>query len=99
MKPSHHALSAPEVAGADNFQLTPPTRSLRKSVEFALEAYFDHLDGQHTSELYQLVLQEVEVPLLEAVLSYTDNNQSRAAGMLGLNRGTLRKKLKQYNLL
>jgi Fis family transcriptional regulator len=68
-------------------------------VETALQQYFLHLDGQPTNDLYQLVLTEVEEPLLEAVLSYTRNNQSKAAEMLGLNRGTLRKKLKQYNLL
>jgi Fis family transcriptional regulator len=42
---------------------------------------------------------EVETPLLMAVLEYTKNNQSKAAEILGLNRGTLRKKLKQYDLL
>lgn len=73
--------------------------SLHQCVAQALEKYFLHLDGQPTNELYQLVLSEVEVPLLEAVLAYTRNNQSKAAEMLGLNRGTLRKKLKQYNLL
>jgi Fis family transcriptional regulator len=45
------------------------------------------------------VLTEVETPLLEAVMKYTKNNQSKAAELLGLNRGTLRKKLKQYDLL
>lgn len=74
-------------------------KSLRLCVETALQQYFLYLDGQPTNDLYQLVLTEVEEPLLEAVLSYTRNNQSKAAEMLGLNRGTLRKKLKQYNLL
>ena len=74
-------------------------KSLRLCVETALQQYFLHLDGQPTNDLYQRVLTEVEEPLLEAVLSYTRNNQSKAAEMLGLNRGTLRKKLKQYNLL
>lgn len=45
-----------------------------------------------------MVLNEVEVPLLEAVLSYTGGNQTQAAEVLGINRGTLRKKLKEYNL-
>ena len=56
-------------------------------------------DGEETSEFYNLVLAEVEEPLLRVVMEYTANNQSRAAAMLGLNRGTLRKKLRQYNLL
>ena len=72
---------------------------LRQCVERALEQYFLHLDGQPANDLYQLVLSEVEAPLLEAVLAYTRNNQSKSAEMLGLNRGTLRKKLKQYDLL
>jgi Fis family transcriptional regulator len=45
------------------------------------------------------VISEVEQPLFEAVLEYTDGNQCRAADILGINRGTLRKKLKTYNLL
>jgi Fis family transcriptional regulator len=75
------------------------TRSLRGCVERAMEDYFSHLDGQTCTDLYQLVLQEVEDPLLTAVMKYTRNNQSKASEMLGLNRGTLRKKLKLYNLL
>ena len=77
----------------------PQQESLRQGVERALEQYFLHLDGQPANDLYQLVLSEVEAPLLEAVLAYTRNNQSKSAEMLGLNRGTLRKKLKQYDLL
>jgi len=49
--------------------------------------------------LYDLVLAEVEAPLLEVTLTYVQGNQSKAAELLGLNRGTLRKKLKQYDLL
>lgn len=74
-------------------------QSLRMCVEHALENYFSDLDGLDTSDLYQMVLAEVEAPLLEAVMRYTSYNQSKASEMLGLNRGTLRKKLKQYDLL
>ena len=74
-------------------------RSLHESVEIAVDNYFSHLDGQHVTDVYDLVLQEVESPLLDAVMKYTRNNQSRAAEVLGLNRGTLRKKLKRYGLL
>jgi Fis family transcriptional regulator len=49
--------------------------------------------------LYELVLGEVEPPLLRTVMEYTRGNQSRAAEILGINRGTLRKKLKTYGLL
>ncbi len=74
-------------------------QSLRQCVEYALQVYFADLDGQPTNDLYNLVLKEVEAPLLEAVMKYTRNNQSKTAEMLGLNRGTLRKKLKHYDLL
>ena len=73
--------------------------SLRQCVDYALEKYFILLEGNTSTDLYKLVITEVEAPLLEAVMRYTRNNQSKAADMLGLNRGTLRKKLKQYDLL
>jgi Fis family transcriptional regulator len=73
--------------------------SLRKDVEKAMQQYFSNLGDESVTDLYQLVLQEVEGPLLEAVLRHTGSNQSRASIMLGLNRGTLRKKLKQHGML
>ncbi len=84
---------------------TPPTgdqeqgQALRDSVEKALTNYFSHLDGQPVTDVYNMVLSEVEAPLLEVVMKYTKNNQTKASVILGLNRGTLRKKLKQYGLL
>ena len=77
----------------------PGSRSLRQHVEVAVENYFTQLDGQMVTDVYDMVLQEVEAPLLEAVLRYTRNNQTLASTVLGLNRGTLRKKLKRYGLL
>ncbi len=74
-------------------------QALRYSVAEAMQRYFEDLDGQDTTDLYALVMNEVEPPLLAAVMNYTRQNQSRTAEMLGLNRGTLRKKLKQYDLL
>jgi Fis family transcriptional regulator, factor for inversion stimulation protein len=74
-------------------------RSLRQSVEIAVGNYFTQLDGQMVTDVYDMVLAEVEAPLLEAVLKYTRNNQTLASSVLGLNRGTLRKKLKRYGLL
>ena len=64
-----------------------------------MENYFRHLDGHEVSELFDLVMAEVEAPLLESVLAHTNGNQSRAAAILGINRATLRKKLKRYNLV
>lgn len=75
------------------------TQTLRDSVEKALQNYFDHLDGQPVVDIYDMVLSEVEAPLLETVMKYTRDNQTKASIVLGLNRGTLRKKLKQYGML
>nr|WP_231702260.1 DNA-binding transcriptional regulator Fis [Halopseudomonas litoralis] len=75
------------------------SRTLRDSVEQALHNYFEHLDGQDVTDVYNMVLAEIEAPLLESVMDYVRGNQTRASEVLGLNRGTLRKKLKQYGLL
>ena len=64
-----------------------------------MQTYFEDLDGYQVTDLYDLVLQQVEAPLFASVMAYTKDNQSKAAALLGLNRGTLRKKLKQYNLI
>ena len=57
------------------------------------------IEGAAVTDVYNLVLSEVEAPLLETVMNYVKGNQTKASEMLGLNRGTLRKKLKQYDLL
>ncbi len=67
--------------------------------EDALENYFATLNGDRPGDLYDLVMSEVERPLFKAVMEYTQGNQSQAAGILGINRGTLRKNLKSYELL
>ena len=74
-------------------------KPLRKHTEEALNRYFKSLNGEHPGDLYELVLGEVEEPLFKAVMDYTNGNQSQAAGILGINRGTLRKKLKTYSLI
>ena len=78
---------------------TIPATSLSDSVHMTLSQFFQELDGHCPDNLYDMVLQQVEEPLLRLVMSYVDGNQSRAAECLGLNRGTLRKKLQTYNLL
>jgi len=80
--------------------LTPPSMvaSLRSSVETSLRHYLKRLDGQHPFDLYDLVLREMEIPLLRLVMEYVQGNQCKAARLLGINRGTLRKKLKKYQL-
>ena len=72
---------------------------LRECVRTSVDNYFRHLDGHDASGLFELVMAEVEAPLFESVLTYAKGNQSRAAKMLGINRETLRKKLRRYNLL
>ncbi len=74
-------------------------QSLRACVETTMDNYFRHLDGQPVTDVYNMVLAEIEAPLLEVVMKYTRQNQTKASEILGLNRGTLRKKLKQYGLL
>lgn len=75
------------------------TASLNEAVRDSLEKYFNTLDGNDPNNLYNMVLQQIEQPLMEIVMEHVDGNQSRAAECLGLNRGTLRKKLKIYNML
>ncbi len=74
-------------------------RPLHEHTEDALNVYFANLNGDSPGDLYDLVIGEVERPLFKAVMEYTDGNQSQAACILGINRGTLRKKLKTYALI
>ena len=89
-----------------NFSIEEPAESfsqqestLRSEVEKSFRRYFQHIDDEPVTDLHQMVMSEVEAPLIEAVMRYTGNNQSKASIMLGLNRGTLRTKLKHYGLL
>lgn len=72
---------------------------LHRRVACALERYLSDHDATGCKNLYALVLREVERPMLECVMTHVAGNQSRAADVLGLNRGTLRKKLKNHGLL
>jgi Fis family transcriptional regulator len=74
-------------------------KPLSELTDEALSGYFSSLNGHKPADLYQLVIGQVERPLLSAVLTYTRGNQSEAAEILGINRGTLRKKLMAYRLL
>ncbi len=76
----------------------PRGMPLRAMTAEALDSYFATLNGHRPGQLYDLVLREVEEPLFKAVLDYVEGNQSQAADILGINRGTLRKKLKSYGL-
>ena len=71
---------------------------LRDAVRECLESYFADLDGHKATDIYHLVLGEVEPAMLRTVLGFAEGNQTRAAEILGINRATLRKKLRQYGL-
>ncbi|MEM9102472.1 MAG: DNA-binding transcriptional regulator Fis [Pseudomonadota bacterium] len=83
---------------SDHTVTSLPQPSLRACVQQALDTYFAQLEGQTVNDLYDMVLAEVEAPLLETVMGNVRGNQTKAAKMLGINRGTLRKKLKIYGL-
>src|SRR5690242_2099062 len=74
------------------------SHSLREHAEKPLRRYFADLNGHDPKELYEMVLGEIEQPLLTTLMEYTRGNQSRAAAILGLNRSTLRKKLRHHKI-
>ncbi len=86
------------VNGASTTRINGKELPLRTHTERALHDYFASLNGHRPAHLYDMVLREVEEPLLKAVLDYTEGNQVRAADILGINRGTLRKKLRSLGL-
>ncbi|WP_424220788.1 DNA-binding transcriptional regulator Fis [Aestuariirhabdus litorea] len=94
-------MTAADVTLRQNLTQQPVEKgeTLRDCVESALSNYFAHLEGQSVTDVYQMVLSEVEAPLLDVVMAHVKGNQTKASILLGLNRGTLRKKLKQYGLL
>ena len=99
---TEEALSIVNLENSENNTTSHSTNqssTLRDNVEQSLGNFFEQIDNQPVTNLYEMVLSEIEAPLLEAVMRYTGSNQSKASIMLGLNRGTLRKKLKQYGLL
>ena len=73
--------------------------SLREFVHGRVSDLFSRMEGDELDGLYRLVIAEVEGSLLEAVMEETAGNQGRAARILGINRGTLRKKLRAHGLV
>ena len=72
---------------------------LKELVRKHVDQYFEELDGETPQDLYNLVVGQVEHALLEAALHQSNNNQSKAAEMLGISRGTLRTRMKLFGLL
>ena len=77
---------------------THASEPLRECVREALTSYFEQLGDHDSQGLYQMVMSEVEEPLLQTVMRHTGGNQTKAAALLGISRSTLRKKLAQYEL-
>ncbi len=94
-----HSPAEDNTAANDEQLQTNEASNLRNAVTASVRKYLAELDGQLSTDVYQMVLAEMEAPLLEEIMAYTRNNQTKASIMLGLNRGTLRKKLKQYHLI
>lgn len=86
---------------ADVVQEMPPrerrVEPLGSTVSASLKLYFSNLNGYHAGHIYNMVMAEVERPMLEVVMEYVKGNQTQASQILGLSRSTLRKKLKIYN--
>ena len=74
-------------------------KHIEECVRTSLEGYFKDLRGTEPDSMYDMMVRVVEKPLLEVVMQQADNNQSRAAQWLGLNRNTLRKKLVEHKPL
>jgi len=72
---------------------------ISESVLRTLDQYFRDLDGERPAAIYDMVIRNVERPMLEFVLDQAGGNQTAAARMLGINRNTLRRKLAEHELL
>jgi Fis family transcriptional regulator len=79
--------------------MTTPNNGLQDCVRASVATFFNDLDGTEPANLYDMLVSAVEKPLLEVVMAQAQNNQSRAAQWLGLNRNTLRKKLVEHQLI
>ena len=71
---------------------------LADAVKRSLERYFRDMDGERPTAIYDMVLKNIEKPLIETVLIKASGNQSQAAAMLGIDRNTLRKKIQQLRI-
>jgi Fis family transcriptional regulator len=73
--------------------------TLRSNVEEVMRHYFANLQGEEPCNVYDFFMDEIEEPLLHAVMKFVNENQSEAARILGVSRGTLRTKLKKFGML
>ena len=87
-----------ETAVVQQLKKVSSEHTIKDCVRDAITNFLTDMDGQAGCNLYGLLLEEVEQPLLETVLRFTKGNQTHASEILGINRGTLRKKLRQHGL-
>jgi len=78
---------------------SPNGHSLAETTKTTVKEYLQLLGDHDASYLYRQVMDEVERPLLETLMEFTNGNQSRTAAFLGINRATLRSKLKRHSLI
>lgn len=71
---------------------------ISRCVKKALDIYFQDLDGEKPAAVYDMVIDCVEKPLLETILHYSQGNKTQAAEVLGINRNTLCKKMKDHGI-
>jgi Fis family transcriptional regulator len=92
LQPRTHARAAARAEAADR------ENELSLTVRKMMKQYFNDLDGEKPSGIYNMVVNCVEKPLLEVVMYHAQGNQTRAAELLGINRNTLRKKLLEHGI-
>ena len=81
-----------------NAEVNTTSKPLKECVHSAMKNYYSNVEGAEPSEVYEMLLSQIEPPLLDTTMEFTRGNQSKAAILLGLSRGTLRKKLKKNGL-
>ena len=91
-------MSAAKTARQSKAALAKTSKCLGENVKDAMDRYFKDMDGHEPTNLHDLVMSQVEKPLIESVIDNTRGNISRAAQLLGLNRGTLRNRMQKYGL-
>lgn len=91
-------MNAQQVARAESPNHAAGHTPLRDHVARSVRRYLQDINGCELDDLYEVVLREIEAPLFAEVMRHCEGNQSRAAACLGINRATLRKKLKSYDL-
>ncbi len=74
-------------------------KQIEECIRDGLEGFFTDLNGVEPAAMYEMMMKVVERPLLVVVMKHADQNQSRAADWLGINRNTLRRKLVEHKLI